>query len=518
MSVSLYLINPRSDFGAYYSADIYERLGLAPAAFVTDLSVATVAALAPDDFQVRICEESVMPVDFESDADFIGITGKSSQRTGMLRLAREFRKRGKTVIIGGPYVTLSPEQLREHCDILVRGELESIAERFFEDLRNGGYADDYYGEAADLSDSPPPRWDLYPVDRALQGCVQTSRGCPFICDFCDTIQYVGRRQRHKPAAQVTAELDALYELGLRTVFLADDNFTAHRPKARELLTALGDWQATRTQGKVRFSTQLSMDAAGHEDILRLCARAGLYEAFVGIETPNEESLLACGKKQNLRADLTQRLETFVSHGIDVIGGLMVGFDSDGPDIFEHQYAFCMGTPVPTFSLNALNAPPTTPLFNRLKSEQRLLDLDEASQAMTPWWTNLRPAQMSVGDLETGLKWLINRLYAPRAFEQRMSRFIECFDTQLEQDPGSGSRRAVNIQGVSVVKAIRDLGERESAMMTRLSQAARAKPATQEHLFANLFRYMQIRKLYTDAGCWDPLMAANDSPWQQVQAV
>ena len=518
MSVSLYLINPRSDFGAYYSADIYERLGLAPAAFVTDLSVATVAALAPDDFQVSICEESVMPVDFDSEADFIGITGKSSQRTGMLRLAREFRRRGKTVIFGGPYATLSPQNLRADCDILVRGELESIATRFFDDLRHGNYADDYFGEAADLADSPAPRWDIYPVDRALQGCVQTSRGCPFICDFCDTIQYVGRLQRHKPAAQVTAELDTLYALGIRTVFLADDNFTAHRPKARELLKALADWQAGREQGKVRFSTQLSMDAAGHTDILDLCARAGIYEAFVGIETPNEESLLACGKKQNLRADLTQRLEMFIAHGIDVIGGLMVGFDSDGLDIFERQYEFCMATPVPTFSLNAVNAPPTTPLFKRLRIEQRLLDLDESTQAMTPWWTNFQPARMSIAELEHGVKWLINRLYAPPAFERRMLRFIACFDSVFEHRSGGGSRRAVNLQGVSVVKAIRELGDEESLMLNRLSQAARAKPATQEHLFANLFRYMQIRKLYADAGCWDPALAATHSPWQHSKAV
>ncbi len=148
-----------------------------------------------------------------------------------------------------------------------------------------------------------PRWDLYPNGQALMGSVQTSRGCPFECEFCDVIQYLGRKQRHKPVGQVLAELDQLYRLGYRSVFLADDNFTVYRARAKELLVALRDWNARQTDGRMRLMSQVSIDAAGDEDMLQMCADAGLTHVFIGIETPNEESLREAKKRQNLKKNL-----------------------------------------------------------------------------------------------------------------------------------------------------------------------------------------------------------------------
>src|SRR5262249_45882554 len=150
------------------------------------------------------------------------------------------RRRGVKVIIGGPYASLSPDVLRPHCDILVIGEMEEIAEELFADLRNGYAKEEYVGARPDLGRSPLPRWDLYPNDRAIMGTVQTSRGCPFDCDFCDVIQYLGQKQRHKSTAQVLGELDVVYRFGYRQIFLADDNFTIHRSRTKELLVALRD--------------------------------------------------------------------------------------------------------------------------------------------------------------------------------------------------------------------------------------------------------------------------------------
>ncbi len=496
---SLYLINPHADYPAYYGAEVFRDLGLTPAAFMADLAVATVAALAPADFQVEICEENVAPARLDVDADFIGITGKVSQRNRMLELAREYQRRGRKVILGGPYATLSSEDVRPHCDILLRGEMENIAERFFADLLSGDYQDEYQGSAVDLADTPVPRWDLYPNERALQGAIQTGRGCPFRCDFCDTIQYVGRHQRHKPAQRVVEELEVLYELGYRNVFLADDNLTAHKGRARELMALLAEWNESATAGRVHFSTQISLDAAGKPGLLELCARAGLSEAFVGIETPNFDSLKASLKPQNMLDDPVHSVERFVEAGVGVIGGMMVGFDQDGADIFDRQYEFAMAAPLPSLSFNAVNAPPTTPLYERMQQEGRLMIGEGAAGAVTPWWTNIQPVQMSREELEQGIRRLVTRVYRPAAFEHRMLRFIELFpDMEPEPRATGAPNRAVNLEGLSVVRTLAKLGSDEKAMMARLSAAAKAKPGTQRHLFANLFRYMQIRSIYHDS--------------------
>lgn len=493
---SIYLINPRSDYPAYYGAEVFSQLGLPTAAFVADLAVATVAALAPADFEVEICEENVAPARLDCTADYIGITGKVSQRNRMLELAREYRRRGCTVILGGPYASLSSDEVRPHCDILVRGEIEPIAAKLFDDLRSRQFSAEYLGAPADMSDIPIPRWDLYPNERALQGSVQTARGCPYRCDFCDTIQYVGRKQRHKPPERVMEELEVLYGLGYRSVFLADDNLTVHRPRARELLSALAEWNRQTTAGRVHFSSQISVDVTRHPDMLQLCAAAGLDQAFVGIETPNVDSLLESHKQQNLGADLAPSIEIFVEQGVEVIGGLMVGFDADSVDIFRRQFEFAMEIPVPSFSINALNAPPTTPLFQRVKEEGRLLPDAESAGPVTPWWTNMRPRQMSQSELEQGIRWLVEQLYQPANFEHRMLRFIELYPDVGPEPRAPGSpRRDVNLQGLSVVRALSRLGGQEQAMVNRLSAAARDKPRTQRHLFANLFRYMQIRSIY-----------------------
>ncbi len=223
----------------------------------------------------------------------------------------------------------------------------------------------------------------------------------------------------------------------------------------------------------------------------------MSEAFVGIETPNPASLEESLKQQNLGEDLVDRLERFVANGVGVIGGLVVGFDADGPDIFEQQLAFCQRGPVPTFSVNALNAPPTTPLFERMQADGRLLENSDGP--VTAWWTNLRPAQMSNAELTEGIQWLVTELYRPAAFEQRVMRFIELFPEPGERSRVQGRpRREVNLQATSVVAALARLGKEEAGMLKRLSQAVRGRPETQRHVFADLFRYMQIRSIYAES--------------------
>ncbi len=504
MASAIYLINPSTDFPVYYGAEVFARLGLPPAAFMVDLTVATVAATVPEEFDVTLCDEAIAPAALDHTAGIIGITGKTSQRLRMRELAREYRRRGKLVVIGGPYASLVPEEVRPYCDILVRGELETVAETLFADLAAGRWKAEYHGEPADLATSPMPRWDLYPTAQALQGCLQTSRGCPFRCEFCDTIEYVGRRQRHKPVAAILRELEDLYRRGFRSVFLADDNFTAHRSRAGEILTALAQWNRKAPAGPVHFSTQLSVDAADHPDLLDLCSAARLSDAFVGIESPSEESLRECGKQQNLKGDLVARIETLVGHGVGVIGGLIVGFDADDGSIFQRQLDFAMQTPVPTYSVNALNAPPPTPLYQRMSAEGRLLENEH--EPITPWWTNFFPARMTMEELQTGVYWLVRKLYEPEAFELRMRRFIDCYSDPQPLPRGQGGpRREMSIAAVAVVRTIPRMGGAEARMFRNVMAAARRKPQAQRLVMANLLRYVQVRAMFQPA--WGELRRA-----------
>ena len=389
---------------------------------MADLATATVAALAPRDFEFELCEEQIEPVNFDHPADWIAITGKVSQRGRMIAIADEFRRRGKRVIIGGPYASLSPARLRDHCDVLVSGETEEIAAELFSDLRAGKPKDSYVGDKPSLASSPLPRWDLYRNDRAILGAVQTSRGCPFECEFCDVIQYLGRKQRHKPIANVIAELDALWTAGYRTAFLADDNFTAYRAHCKELLAAIAHWRRDRP---MEFVTQISIDATRDEELLDMCVAAGLTQVFVGIETPNVESLRETGKRQNLKISLVDEIQKLVDHGMSVMGGMIVGFDHDGPSVFAQQYDFAMATPIPIFSLGALMASEATPLFDRITREGRLITGGVETQAV-PWSSNIQCQTMSMEELHDGMQNLCNALYAPAAFGERMLNMIKTF--------------------------------------------------------------------------------------------
>lgn len=513
MSRSIYFINPKADFPTYFGAENFAARGLRPATHMADLAIPTLAAMVPSGLDVGICDENVQAVDFDTSADFVGLTGKVTQHGRMIALAREFRRRGKTVLIGGPYASLSPELLRDECDILVRGEIEEISGKIFGDLLEGRWQSEYEGSKPSLASSPSPRWDLYPNDRAIMGTLQTSRGCPFECEFCDVIQYLGRKQRHKEVPQVVGELDVLYRHGYRTIFLADDNFTVFRSRAKELLVGIRDWNLRQTDGKVSFLTQVSIDAAKDEELLALCAEAGLTTVFIGIETPNEQSLKLSKKRQNLHTNLVGQVHTFLHYGINVVGGMIVGFDADGPDIFERQLEFAMASGIPIFSLGALVAPAATPLHARLKSAGRLRD-NGAEVAAVPWTTNIVHPTMSQPELIGGLQWLANHLYSPALFGERLLTFIETFgkrrDPQATRDARAPSARSIERDSMEMVYRLRRLGSAESTLWSRVIKATEKRPDVLPFVLASLLQYMQIRYMYDHGQFWDAQIAA-DTP-------
>ncbi|MCA1643995.1 MAG: B12-binding domain-containing radical SAM protein [Chloroflexi bacterium] len=518
MSRSIYLVNPVAEAPGYFGGEMYAGNGLPPGVLVASLALPTLAGMVPADFEVHMCDEHITSIDFDTRYDFVAITGQITQLSRMIAVATEFRRRGRVVIIGGPCASLSPRRLRPHCDVLVRGEVEEIAADLFADLRAGTWQAEYVGTRPDLQVCPAPRWDLYPNERAVAGALQTARGCPFECEFCDVIQYLGRRQRHKTVPQVLHELDQLYAMGYRSVFLADDNFTAWRPRARALLRAVRDWNVRRDDGRMHLMTQLSIEAAEDDALLELCAQAGLNYAFIGLETPNQESLKEIKKRQNLRGDPVMRVHTFLEHGIGVVAGMIVGFDSDGPDIFERQYRFAVDTGIPVFLLGTLVALESTPLYARMAREGRLVS-DELESAVAPWTSNIIPRQMTREQLSDGMRWLINRLYEPSAFGARLVQTIERLQPPAEiQDRPSRNRRSIERDAVELVGRLRHAGPQQAAMLNQVLAAAAKKPSAWPAVSLYLLLYQQIRYMYANVGMWEsprspltsapPLVGAN----------
>jgi radical SAM superfamily enzyme YgiQ (UPF0313 family) len=386
------------------------------------LGLLTLAALAPKEYRVTICDENAGErVDYDTPAGLVGITGYLLQKNDVLAHAREFSRRGKTVAIGGPLANLLPEVCRPHCDVLFEGEAEYTWPRFLREYAAGRWSDHYAEpEKVHLPDSPPPRLDLL-RRRYAHGIVQCTRGCPFSCEFCDIIVVFGRKMRFKPVERVLGEVAAWGRTGVSIVFFADDNFVGHRAYAKELLKALARWNARRAH-PLAFYTQASIDMVRDDELLRLLRDANFSEVFIGIETPRKASLAETHKTQNEKVDLVDAVHTVQSHNLFVMAGMIAGFDNDDAAIFDEQYEFCQKAQIPIIMNSTLNASPRTPLAQRLMAEGRLLAPDwtddDFSHQVRPGATNFRPLRMTTEELAHGQRDLIRRLYAPEAFRER----------------------------------------------------------------------------------------------------
>jgi radical SAM superfamily enzyme YgiQ (UPF0313 family) len=415
------LVNPLPSLSLYSWPDVADITGRP--GYIMNIALPTLAALAPPEVEVTVVDEAIEPVDFDTHWDLVGVTGYLTQMRRMCEIADEFRRRGQLVAIGGPYASLSPHVVRPHADILFRGEAEHTWPAFLSDFLGGRWQAEYTShEMVDLSTSPVPDIRTLRPGAYELGVVQTSRGCPFECEFCDVIVYLGRRQRHKTPARVVDELEQLYQAGYCSVFLSDDNFTANRRRAAEIMAAVGDWNRSRAR-PVALYTQLSIDVTNDRDLplLDVCAEAGLKQAFVGIETPSPDALREVHKRQNLRSNLVDDVHRIQQRGIMVQAGMITGFDSDTLDSFGAQYEFLQAAGIPMVLLAMLNALDGTPLQRRLADENRLKRLLLSDAALD---TNIIPKQMTSQELLKGTIWLLNRLYQPRAFLERLSVFAD----------------------------------------------------------------------------------------------
>jgi radical SAM superfamily enzyme YgiQ (UPF0313 family) len=419
--MKLLLIQPKLPESFWSFSWAFREVARDKRAAISPLGLATVAALTPPTWDVRILDENVEPIDWVADADVVGVCGMAVQYPRQCEIVARFRARGCHVVVGGSYASLCPEEYADLADTVVAGEAEYIWPRFCIDFEKG-CPQAIYRETGtvNLADSPTPRHDLLPLHRYQTVAVQFSRGCPFRCEFCDIIVTFGRRPRAKSLAQVEVELDLLRRLSARNVFFIDDNLIGHLPRCRELLDFLADYQR-RHRYRFTFGAETSANVASQPGLLDQLRRANFQWVFIGVESPSKEALTDVRKDQNTRTDALASLRTVYAHGLDVYASFIVGFDADDPSIFDRQYDFIVESGIIVASIALLLALPRTPLFERLKKEGRLRPT--AGDRHRLWnnliATNVVPKRMTEDELMHGFRELLRRIADDGAIERRI---------------------------------------------------------------------------------------------------
>jgi radical SAM superfamily enzyme YgiQ (UPF0313 family) len=386
------------------------------------LGLLTVAAMLPKQWNKRLVDMQVTKLS-DRDlawADIVLVSAMTIQRVSAHEVLARCQKAGVKTVAGGPLFTIEPNLFPE-VDHFVLNEAEVTLPPFLADLERGCAKRVYSStEFAAIAETPVPAWELADLRQYGWLSLQYSRGCPFRCDFCNVTSLFGHRPRVKSSEQVLAELDALYQAGWRSkIFFVDDNFVGNRSRLKaDLLPNLIRWQ----QGKgIPFHTQVSIDLADDEDLMRLMVEAGFHMVFIGIETPSADGLAECNKKQNGGRDLVADIRRLQHAGLHVQGGFILGFDSDTPTIFQRQIDFIQSSGVVMAMVGLLQAIPGTGLYDRLVREGRVTER-LASGDNVDGTTNI-VTRMGPEGLREGYSRVLRQIYAPRNYYRRVKTFL-----------------------------------------------------------------------------------------------
>jgi radical SAM superfamily enzyme YgiQ (UPF0313 family) len=419
--MKLLLINPKFPESFWSFSWALKNVTVEKRTVNSPLGLATLAALTPSDWEIEIIDENIESIDWSTKADIVGVCGMGVQVERQKEILSHFKQQGTFVVAGGSYASLCPEAYQGLADSVIAGESEYIWPQFCRDYL-AGKAQALYQETGNVSmhDSPCPRFDLLKLDRYQRISLQFSRGCPFQCEFCDIIIMFGRTPRNKSTAQIEKELDCLRQHGVTQVFFVDDNFIGNRKLAKDLLSALADYQE-RHQYRFSFGTEASVNLADDDALLSLLKLANFEWVFMGIESPSEESLKETKKFQNTKGSLIDKIQKIYASGLDIMAGFIVGFDSDDKTIFERQYQFIQASGIMVSMVGLLNALPKTPLYTRLEAAHRLKQIEQMDN--TRAFTNIIPAQMTEEELVAGYIGLHQRLLQEKSIYQRIANKI-----------------------------------------------------------------------------------------------
>ena len=398
------------------------------------LGLLTVAAMFPPDIHKRIVDVNVDRLaDADLDwADMVFIGGMAVQRISAKEIIDRCRSAGLKIIAGGPLFSAEPDAFQE-VDHLVLDEAEITLQAFFKDLKTGHLKRIYRAsEFCDLADTPPPDWDLIDMQNYASMSIQFSRGCPFNCDFCNVTVLFGHKPRLKTARQIILELDHIYDAGWRgNIFFVDDNFIGNKRYLKKyLLPALIKW---RNQKKgCTFITEASINLADDAELMEMMVKAGFESVFIGIETPNEDSLTECKKVQNRNRNLIEDVKALQRAGLEVQAGFIVGFDNDTPSTFDQLVKFIQNSGIVTAMVGLLQAPPGTRLFERMQRENRLISA-QISGDNVDGSTNVNPI-MGIEQLMKGYRSIMGHIYSPRHYYRRVKIFLKEFGSPKAEAP------------------------------------------------------------------------------------
>ncbi|MDR4499101.1 MAG: B12-binding domain-containing radical SAM protein [Candidatus Scalindua sp.] len=388
------------------------------------LGLLTVAAMLPSsDWVKRLVDVNVTKLTDQdlAWADYVFIGSMVIQRNSARQLIDRCKNAGVKVVAGGPLFTSEYKQFKD-VDHFILNEAELTLPDFLKDLKNGCARRVYTTtQFPDIRETPVPQWELVDMRRYASLSVQYSRGCPYQCEFCDVTALFGQRTRTKRAEQIIDELNSFYDLGWRgSVFFVDDNLIGNKKALKnELLPALIRWQ--KEHDSLPFHTEVSINLADDEPLMNMMADAGFDAVFVGIETPDTDSLVECGKKQNNNRELVDDVKRIQRAGLQVQAGFIVGFDSDTPSIFQRQIDFIQKSGVVMAMIGLLQAPYGTKLYERLKKEGRLSG--RMSGDNVDGTTNIIPNNMDIDTCRNGYKSILSHIYSPENYYQRVKTFL-----------------------------------------------------------------------------------------------
>lgn len=416
------------------------------------LGLLTISSMLPGTWERRLVDMNVRRLK-DSDiewADVVFCTAMIVQKDSLEEVVARCKARGKRVVVGGPYVSTSADQLPGADHVFV-GEAETTLPEFLRDLESGEPRRVYQSsEKPSLALAPVPDFRIADIKRYSAMSIQYSRGCPFSCEFCDIIEIYGRVPRTKSNQQMIAELDALRATGWRgTVFIVDDNFIGNKKNVRRLLPALIEWQA-RNNRPFEFLTEASVNLADDDSLLGAMRGANFRRVFLGIETPVAESLKEAQKGQNTKRDLLESVRKIQSYGMEVMAGFIVGFDHDPEDIFERQVDFIRESAIPLAMVGLLTALPDTQLWRRLKREGRLIA--DSSGENTNCELNFIP-KMDAARLIEGYKAIMRKVYKPGEYYQRA---LECL-RRVPQDGPPPNKHTVLTGAMAMARIAVKLG-------------------------------------------------------------
>ena len=425
----LYPKFPKTFWGFKYSLPFIGKKAPFP-----PLGLLTVASLLPSEWDKRLIDLNVQKLDekYLKWADLIFISAMVIQKESIKKIINRAKRFDKKIVAGGPLFTTGYEEFLKDIDYFVLGEAEVTLPSFLEDFKNNNVKRVYQPDRwPDITKTPIPCWELIDMKKYASIGIQFSRGCPFNCEFCDIVLLNGRLPRAKNKEQIIDELDVLYKKGWRgNVFFVDDNFIGNKIKLKEeILPAIIQWMEERKY-PFTFNTQLSINLADDEKLMELMAKAGFNTVFIGIESPNEESLKECGKFQNVNRNLLESIKIIQNHGLQVQAGFIIGFDQDTSSIFDRMILFIQKSGIVTAMVGLLQAPPKTRLWERLKKEKRLISQPTGSN--TDCTINFIP-KMNPHSLISGYKRVINHIYSPKNYYLRLMNFLKEYRPKKRRD-------------------------------------------------------------------------------------